>query len=136
MTLTDTGPLVALLNRRDINHESCVAAVYGMPSGGLVTTWPCFTEAMHLLHRAGGIRFQAALWEMKSAGGLHIVDLTPVEADRARALMIKYGDAPMDLADATLVAVAEERGYRSIFTVDKHFRAFRLADGSVLAMMP
>ena len=46
MTLTDTGPLVALLNRNDPNHAACVGAAKTLPSGPLATTWPCFTEAM------------------------------------------------------------------------------------------
>jgi len=41
----------------------------------------------------------------------------------------------MDLADATLVAVADVRGYRKIFTLDSHFFAFRLRDGSVLDLI-
>jgi hypothetical protein len=55
VTLTDTGPLVALLNRNDPNHGACAAAAKGLPHGPLVTTWPCFTEAMYLLHKAGGL---------------------------------------------------------------------------------
>ncbi|MGH3545477.1 MAG: hypothetical protein ACRDPW_06085 [Mycobacteriales bacterium] len=32
----------------------------------------------------------------------------------------------MDLADATLVALAEERGYRRIFTLDGDFGIYRI----------
>lgn len=48
MTLTDTGPLVALINRNDPNHTACVEAAKRLHAGPLVTTWPCFTEAMYL----------------------------------------------------------------------------------------
>ncbi len=54
MILTDTGPLVALLNRNDPNHVVCAEAAKALPPEPLITTWPCFTEAMYLLHRAGG----------------------------------------------------------------------------------
>ncbi len=50
MTLTDTGPLVALINRRDPNHARCLAVTRLLPNESLVTSWPCFTEAMYLLH--------------------------------------------------------------------------------------
>ena len=54
MTLTDTGPLVALLDADDPYHAACVAASQHLPSGPLLTTWVCFTEAMYLLGAAGG----------------------------------------------------------------------------------
>jgi len=54
MTLTDTGPLVALLDADDSYHATRVAASQRLPSGPLLTTWVCFTEAMHLLGAVGG----------------------------------------------------------------------------------
>ena len=39
--------------------------------------------------------------------------------------MNQYADRPMDLADATLVALAEERGDRRIFTLDADFQIYR-----------
>jgi predicted nucleic acid-binding protein len=50
--------------------------------------------------------------------------------------MEKYSDAPMDLADASLVAVAESLSLGRVFTLDSHFRIYRLADGSVLELVP
>lgn len=50
-------------------------------------------------------------------------------------LMEKYKDVPMDLADASLVAVAESRNIRSIFTLDSDFFIYRMADGSVLDVL-
>ncbi len=52
------------------------------------------------------------------------------------ALMEKYRDTPMDLADASLVVVAESRSLRRLFTLDSDFRIYRLADGSVLEVVP
>lgn len=42
----------------------------------------------------------------------------------------------MDLADATLVALAEARGFRRIFTLDGRFRAYRLANRGTLEVVP
>ncbi len=52
------------------------------------------------------------------------------------ALMDKYRDLPMDLADASLVAAAEALGSRSVFTLDRHFHAYRLINGSALQVVP
>lgn len=50
--------------------------------------------------------------------------------------MAQYRDLPMDLADASLVAAAEATGWRRVFTLDRHFRAYRLRDGSTLDVVP
>lgn len=43
--------------------------------------------------------------------------------------MDKYRDTPMDLAGASLVAIAERRANRRLFTIDSHLRIHRLGDG-------
>jgi predicted nucleic acid-binding protein len=50
--------------------------------------------------------------------------------------MAKYESVPMDLADASLVALAEERGLRTVFTLDRDFRIYRLARGKSLRVVP
>lgn len=136
MTLTDTGPLVALLDRDDGAYARCLAAAERLPPGPMLTTLCCYTEAMHLLGRVGGFAFQAELWRLRSSGRLLVQDLSAVELDRMAVLMEKYRDVPMDLADASIVAVAERRPSRTVFTIDGHFRAFRLADGTALDIVP
>ena len=51
-------------------------------------------------------------------------------------LMEKYQDTPMDLADASLVALAEHGNMKQIFTVDSDFYIYRLSDGSALEVIP
>lgn len=91
---------------------------------------------MYLLGVAGGYPFQAALWHLRAVGDLFLHDLTAAELDRAAVLMAKYKDSPMDFGDASLVAVAESRWLRQVFTLDHHFLFYRLADGSVLESIP
>ena len=122
MTLTDAGALVALLDADDPYHTACVRAAQRLPAGTLLTTWVCFTEAMSLLGTVGGYRYQAALWRLHATGRVILHDLTPAEADRMAALMAQYQDTPMDLADASLVVVAESRGLRRVFTTDPRSR--------------
>ena len=135
MTLTDTGPLVALLDADDPYHAECVAALHRLPPDPLLTTWVCLTEAMYLLSEVGGYRYQTALWNLCASGRLVLHTLTSAEADRMAALMTQYRDAPMDLADASLVATAESRSMRRVFTVDTDFYIYRLVDGSALEVV-
>jgi predicted nucleic acid-binding protein len=134
--LTDAGPLVALLNRRDPYHERCVAASRLLGDEPMLTTLPCFGEAMYLLGAAGGYPLQAALWNLRSAGDLFLHEMTAAELDRAEVLMEKFNDSPMDFGDASLVAVAESRALRQVFTLDRHFWGYRMADGSTLEPIP
>src|ERR1700687_3682380 len=90
----------------------------------LLTTWPAFTEAMYLVARAGGIVGQRGLWHLIRTNRLVVVDLSPAAVDRSVRLMDQYADTPMDLADATLVALAEERGERRIFALDSDFHVY------------
>lgn len=135
MTLTDTGPLVALIDVNEARHDDCLQT---LPSlfVPLVTPWPCFTETMYLLGRAGGFRFQEALWRMKAEGRVLIHQNDEAEIERMATLMAQYRDTPMDLADASVVAAAETLRLRRVFTLDRHFYAYRTADGKALEVVP
>ncbi len=145
MTLTDTGPLVALLDKRQQLHQRC-RDIFQSASLPLVTTWPCFTEAMYFAQREGGHGFQRLLWAFVNDGVLRIYD--PENADdadnaapdflgRIESLMEQYRDLPMDMADASLVATAERLNTRKIFTLDKRdFLVYRTADGGSFDIIP
>ena len=125
MTLTDAGPLVALIDADEADHQTCVLAL-GQLDRPLVTTWPAFTEAMYLLSRAGGPAGRQALWRLVFTDRLELAELDRAGLKRTAALMDKYADRPMDLADATLVALAEIRNQRRIFTLDEDFTIYRI----------
>ena len=61
---------------------------------------------------------------------------TSLETARVLHLMEQYADRPMDLADASLVALAEAEGYTRIFSIDEDFYIYRLADGTALEVLP
>ena len=103
--------------------------------GPLLTTWPVFTEAMYLVGDAGGWRGQHGLWGMASRG-LEVVDLDSPAVDRTRELMRKYADVPMSLADATLVALAERRNLRRVFTLDSDFAVYRFRGRRAFELVP
>lgn len=126
MILTDAGPLVAMVDQGEPDHKACVACLPNL-KGPMVTTWPAFTEAMYLLGEAGGWRAQETLWNMLHQGDLEIAVQGSDDYERMRFLMQKYRDHPMDLADASLVRLAEERHVRDIFTLDESdFRTYRI----------
>ena len=132
--LVDAGPLVALIDRGDAHHRASVEALASIRDP-LVTVWPAFTEAMYLL----GFSWegQSALWEMVEAEALRLAPLDRDDAPRMSALMRKYRDLPMDLADAALVRVAEREHLSDIFTLDRrHFSVYRPVGIGTFTLLP
>lgn len=135
MTLTDAGPLIALIDAGEPDHERCTALLPDIQLP-LLTTWPAFTEAMYLLGRAGGWPGQEALWRLILRGDLVVADASSESNQRAYRLMQRYADRPMDLADATLVALAEERELVRIFTLDADFHIYRFKGRKRFEVIP
>lgn len=134
MILTDTGPLIALLDRREASHSRCagVLASVGRP---VLTTWAVLTEAMYLLSGMGW-RAQDALWRLVLRGDIDLAQVDEAGLLRMHALMEQYRDTPMDLADASLIVLAEQREATHIFTLDSHFHAYRLLGRQRLEVIP
>lgn len=135
MTLTDAGPLIALIDADEPDHLRCVETL-DLVRLPLLTTWPAFTEAMYLVGRAGGWEGQRALWRLVRHEDLVVASVSPSENERAARLMEMYADRPMDLADATLVALAEERGITRIFSLDADFHVYRLKGRRPFEVVP
>ena len=100
----------------------------------LATVWPVLTEAMHLL--ADTPRAPQALCDMVVDGAVMLVDLDGADLGRIKALMEKYGDLPMDFADAALVCAAEREQVHRIVTFDRHFEVYRLPRRARFTVLP
>jgi hypothetical protein len=128
VTLGDTGPLVAMIDANDPDHNRCLEKLATLPDTSLVVTWPCLAEAMYLLGRSGGAEAQDKLWGYIIDGLIEPYINGPDEWPRMRGLMRRYRDTPMDLADASIVSAAERLGTRRVFTLDRHFHVYRIDD--------
>lgn len=131
--LIDSGVLVALLDGKDPNHAPCKAVARELPNLPMYTTWCCMTEAMYFAAKIGGYQAQRKLWALQQTGKIRIH--VPSEI-RMAALMEKYQDTPMDLADASLVASAEELAMLEIFTLDSDFYVYRTSSGKAFRCLP
>jgi predicted nucleic acid-binding protein len=136
MTLVDAGPLIALIDRGqgDI-HTRCKEALKDL-SGPLLTTWPCFTEAMYFLGELRGWSGQQALWRFVERAALLIHSPSEDEIKRMYLLMEQYKDVPMDLADASLVSIAEAKRLKRIFTLDTDFYVYRINGKDSFEVIP
>ncbi len=128
MTLCDTGILVNLAGFNTKMAEVAAKAV-STAKRPLITTWPCIAESMHLLgKRGGGWNKQYQLARLIQSPLILIYDIEPADFSRLFELMAKYQDKPMDLADASLVLVAEKTGNQQILTIDSDFFIYRIND--------
>ena len=136
-TLTDTGPLFVLADPQGQPDAfaRCQTALTTLMRP-LVTTWPCLAEAMHLAGRENGWAMQSRLALMVTSGALQLHTPSSGEVGRILALMEQYRNVPIDLADASLVALAEAHGHRRIFSLDHDFHIYRLADSTALEVLP
>ena len=69
--LTDTGPLVALVDKRDAHYKDG-SDFFKRLRVPMVTTWPCLTEAVYLLRSVGGWPYVLDLWGLYEKGFLRL----------------------------------------------------------------
>jgi predicted nucleic acid-binding protein len=123
--LADTGLWLALANRRDAYHAIAKSALSRVREP-LVTTWPVMTETCHLLLARMGVDAEAKFVASGARGAYRVAAIEEEHLDRVTALIEKYRELPMDLADASLVVLAEELGSGRIFSTDhRDFRTYR-----------
>jgi uncharacterized protein len=125
VVIVDTGAWLALANPRDRFHGKVRQALGGLREP-IVTTLPVLTEVTHLLLARLGtdavLRFVGS-W---AAGAFQVFDLAAEHVPRVATLMKKYADLPMDLADASLVILAEALDDGRIISTDlRDFRAYK-----------
>jgi predicted nucleic acid-binding protein len=119
VTLADTGPIVAFLNRRDRHHRWATETLARLPPP-LVTCESVLSEAAYLVRSLpeGGGR----VMELVTRGVLRVDLDVQREAPAVSRLLQRYSSLPMDLADACLVRLSELHADSVVLTVDSEFR--------------
>lgn len=120
--IVDAGPLIALFDKSDQYHERILQYIASF-EGTLVTTWPIVTEVLHMLSFNVQVQLDFLTWiDMK---GLSVIDIDSSHLKRLIDLTKKYGDVPMDFADATLIVLSEKMHLNEILTIDSDFYVYR-----------
>jgi len=120
--ILDAGPLVAFLDRREARHGWATRRFSDVSLPFLVCE-PVLTEACFLLRRMPRAVDQIGAW--MEAGYLNVAFELGSHGSRVFALMEKYRDLPMSLADACLVRMVEAGLGDRVLTLDRHFRTYR-----------
>lgn len=120
--MLDTGPLVALLNRRDRYHGWTTAqwADVELP---VLTCEPVLTAACFLLRKSP--EGPAAVLELVGRAVVKVAYDVEMDVEALGRLMTRYADVPMSLADACLVRMIERQPDATVLTLDGDFRVYR-----------
>ena len=132
--LVDTGALLAILDRQDPWHARCVNAFESLELP-LLTSTAVLTGLFHLV--GSSRRDVAAAWHFIRAGAVTIGTIGDEDLGSLERLMDRYHDRPMDLADATLVLLAERESLTTILTVDNDdFETYRIGGRKRFRVVP
>jgi predicted nucleic acid-binding protein len=125
MILVDTGAWLALADKGDAYHARCVA-FFRSNREPLMTTYPVLVECVQLMFRRIGVAKTPAWMDTLAAQGVDVFAIGADHLARLTELMRQHADLPMDLADASLVLLAEEFGDgRIVRTDERDFHAYR-----------
>jgi len=126
MIIADTGFWLALFDPRD-NHHQIVRAYALTINEPLITTLPVVTEVCYLLQkRCNPLKAAIFLKAQQNENLFSLFTINESHLSRMVELMIQYADLPMDLADASLVLLAEELGHGRIISTDRRdFHTYR-----------
>jgi uncharacterized protein len=128
ITICDTGPLVAYLNRNDPYHQWAVELMKQVRPP-MLTTEPVLTEAAYFL-RTDEVDVDP-LFQLLERNAVRVEFQIAAHWPRLRTLMARYGQ--MDLADASIVVLSERQMHCQVLTVDrKDFSIYRRNDRQVI----
>jgi predicted nucleic acid-binding protein len=128
ITICDTGPIVAFLNRHDPYHSWAVRLMKDVRPP-MLTSEPVLTEIAYSL-REDGVGVEP-LFQLIERGALRIAFDLSAHWSRVRTLMARY--ERMDLADASIVVMTEQHERCRVLTVDRtDFSTYRRNDRRVI----
>lgn len=132
--IVDTGPIVAILSQADNHHQKCVETlkIFQPP---LLTTWSVFTEAQYLLRR--DTRVVKGLFRAFDSGLFEIEELSSKALPWLEKFLLKYKDRQPQIADASIMYLAEKSSVFNIFTLDQRdFSIYRFSNRKAPSIYP
>jgi uncharacterized protein len=131
-TLLDTGPLLSYLDADDRFHD-WVCQQWRALTPPLIVCEPVLTEVVFLMKNQG-VDLDS-LWELLRRDILEVDFDMQEDFEQVSALMRRYANLPMDLADACIVRMAEKRQNVRVFTLDSDFRIYRRHGRQVIPLI-
>lgn len=136
MILIDTSGLLSALDESQRYHPEC-APVLGETSPPLLLSPFVLAELDYLLMRHVGHHAQSALLDEVARGAYQLEAFGAADVARAKAVIDRYPDLEIGLADASIVVLAERHGVTEVLTLDqRHFRTMRIGPRKRFKVLP
>jgi uncharacterized protein len=133
--LLDTSGLLAALDAGQRSHRQAVASLAAARPPLLLSPF-VLAELDYLLASRVGAAARTSLLEEVQRGAYLLEPMTGADVVRAQAIIERYADLGISLADASIVVLAERHRVRDVLTLDeRHFRVLT-ADGNALRLLP
>jgi len=134
LAVVDTGPLYAVADADDDDHERCTEAL-ASPAYRLVIPALVVAETTYLVGTRLGARAEAAF--LRSLVDLDVEAPAADEWPRIAELVERYRNFPLGGTDASVVSLAERLDTDLVITLDRrHFGAVRPRHRRTLRLLP
>jgi uncharacterized protein len=140
MIVIDSGPLVALSDAGDADHQQCTNWFLDVQET-LVIPAPLIAEICYMISTARATNANQAeatfLRDLVTSPRLEVATFEDEDYLRMADLVEQYSDFPLGAADASVIAVAERLKISTVATLDhRHFRAVRPSHIEAFTLVP
>jgi hypothetical protein len=134
--VADTSGLLALFNRREPAHEAVREAVEAAVEPLVVSPY-VLAEVDYLVGTRLGVEAELQVLNELAGGAYLLAGLDARDVGAAAALIDRYRDQDIGVADASIVILADRHRTRSVLTLDhRHFSVLRPLDGGRFRVLP
>ena len=134
IAIVDSGPLLAVANSADPDHETCLALLEDT-GFHLIIPAVCVAEVSFILGRRHGPGVESIF--LRGLQDFDVRGPSREEWPRISELVATYADFPLGGTDASVVSLAEVVETELIITLDKrHFSAVRPRHCSAFTLAP
>jgi uncharacterized protein len=134
--ICDTSGLLAYFDASDA-HSAQVAEVIEAETGPFVVSPYVVAELDYLLATRRGVQAELAALTELSGGAWDLPSLEPADLRNACAVVDRYRDQEIGIADASLVVLADRYRTDRLLTLDhRHFRVVRTTSGKSFKLLP
>lgn len=136
MIIADTSGLLALFNKREPTHDAVRRIVEGVDEPLVVSPY-VVAELDYLLATRVGVEAEIAALTELAGGAYHLPGLGADLLAAAVAVVTRYNDQQIGVADASIVVLADLYRTRSVLTLDRrHFELLRPLSGGHFRVLP